>query len=190
MQFSGRAVALLAFFLGSSPAQVIPSSPIQPTPLEAFAKQPGSRVAWSVEIGRIDSRDAHAIVTAIEVQDTAQPPDRLRGIRVDLSDQDAKDQVYLGEETLGAFRDAMDEISKSSAPQESSGGVQYVGARLFWYGDRKMTVHTLTAAHYFQWGYSGLALQAVGGWRFQFPERDASLLSELISRAIQQLKTR
>lgn len=55
------------------------------------------------------------VITALVVEDTAQPPDRMRGIRIDLSDGNGKDQVYLGEETLPAFKKAMEDISRDAA---------------------------------------------------------------------------
>ena len=82
--------------------QANPSPALQPTPLEAFASLPATHVAWSREVGRLDSTEAHAIVTALTLEDTAQPPDRMSGVRLDLSTENARDQVYLGEETLGA----------------------------------------------------------------------------------------
>lgn len=185
------------FVVSAGQAQVTQSTPIQPTPLEAFAKQPASHIAWSTEIGRIESREAHAVITALVVEDTAQPPDRMRGIRIDLSDGNAKDQVYLGEETLPAFKNAMDEISQAAAhgcEWNSGGGVCApniaVGAALFWYGDNVPRVHTLSAAHYFRQGKSGLLLGAFGGGNFRFPDQDAWQLSAAISRAMEQLKKR
>jgi hypothetical protein len=193
---SGKLLGLLGFLLCPGQAQVTQTTPIQPTPLEAFAKQPASHIAWSSEAGHIDSREAHAVITALVVEDSAQPPDRLRGIRIDLSDEDAKDQVYLGEETLPAFKNAMDDISRDAAHgcEWNAGGVCppniYVGSCLFRYLDKVPNVHTLTAAHYFRQGSTGLSLGVIGLGKFQFPDQDASQLSAAISRAMEQLKQR
>jgi len=195
MNYPTRFVACFSFVLVISQAQIVQRQ-YQPTPLEAFARQPNSHIAWSNEAGRIDSREAHAVVTALIVEDGAQPPDRMRGIRVDLLDQDGRDQVYLGEETLGAFKKAMDEISQAAAHgcAWNSGDVcppnAYVGAALFWYGDRVPSVHTLSASHHFGERGSGLFLSTFGGGHFYFPDRDASQLSAAIARALEQLKER
>jgi hypothetical protein len=106
MKFAGTLIVLLAFLPVAGQAQINTAPAPRPTPLEAFAKQSTSRVAWSSEAGRIDSKEGHAVITALVVEDRAQPPDRLRGVRIDLADQDGKDQVYLGEETLPAFKKA------------------------------------------------------------------------------------
>jgi hypothetical protein len=197
MKFLASLTAFVALLPVAGHAQAGAASAPQPTPLEAFAKQPAARVAWSGEAGRIDSREAHAVITALVVEDHAQPPDRLQGVRIDFSDQDGKDQVYLGEETLPAFKKAFDEISQSAAHgcAWNSGGrvcppTLIVGAALFWYGDRVPNVHTLTAGHYFQQGSTGLVLQTIGVGRFWFPDQDASQLSAAFARAMDQLKQR
>src|SRR5689334_18679155 len=129
MKFAGTLIIILSFLPVAGHAQGNAAS-TQPTPLEAFAKQTASRVAWSSEVGRIDSKEGHAVITALVVEDSAQPPDRLRGVRIDLSDQDGKDQVYLGEETLPAFKAALDEISferdrKSTRLNSSHSSISY-----------------------------------------------------------------
>ena len=196
MKLTASVIALLACLLSPGRAQVNSTPGFQPTPLEAFAKQTASRITWSAEAGRIDSSDAHAVITALAVEDAAQPPDRLRGIRIDLSGQGAKDQVYLGEETLGAFKDAADQISRSAAHgcAWNSGGTcgptTFVGAALFWYADKTPSVHTLSAAHYFMQGSSGLVLDTLGVGRFWFPDQNAAQLAAALARAIDQLKQR
>jgi hypothetical protein len=110
---------VITLLMGMGWAQL--NAPLQPTPLEAFVRQPNTRLAWSTEVGRIDTSRAHAIATAVIVEDTAQPPDRMRGIRILLSDKDRNDEVYLGEETLVAYRDALDEISQEAARERDQG---------------------------------------------------------------------
>ncbi len=196
MKFTGTLIVILSFLpvAGGQP-QGNAASP-QPTPLEAFAKQTASRVAWSSEVGRIDSKEGHAVITALVIEDSAQPPDRLRGVRIDLSDQDGKDQVYLGEETLPAFKAAFDEISQEAARGCSGNSGEicppnvFLSAALFWHADRVPNVHTLTAGHYFQQGSTGLVLQTIGVGRFWFPDQDASRLSAAMARAMDHLKQR
>jgi hypothetical protein len=163
MQFTGTLIVLLAFLPVAGHTTPAP----QPTPLEAFVKQPASRIAWSSEAGRIDSKEGHAVITALVVEDSAQPPDRLRGVRIDLSGPGGKDQVYLGEETLPAFKAAFDEISQDAARGCSGNSGElcppnlFVSAALFWYGDAVPNVHTLTAGHYFQRGSTGQLLSTI-----------------------------
>ncbi len=172
---------------------------LQPTPLGAFAAFPATRVAWSKEVGRIDSSDAHLVVTAVLLEDTAQPPDRMRGVRIDLSSPDSMDKVYLGEETLGIYKNALDEIAREATRQRdrgstrdnlTPGGTSYVGAEVFWYADRIPRVHHLSAAHYFGPDSSGLYVHAFKGVGFRFPGQKASQLSLALGKAMQELKSR
>jgi hypothetical protein len=191
-------VFCIALFVRIAPGQNQTPS-LQPTPLEAFAALPATRVAWSNELVRIDSSEAHAVVTALILEDSAQPPDRMLGIRIDLFSADSKDKVYLGEETLGVYKNALDEIAMEATRQRNEGtardnltpeGTSYVGAGVFWYADRVPRVHALSAAHYFGPDSSGLYVHAFKGIGFRFPNQDACQLSLAIGRAMQELKNR
>jgi hypothetical protein len=123
----------------------------------------------------------------------------LRGIRIDLSDRDRQDVVYLGEETLIAYRDALDEISREAARQRSANNVRenltpdgtaFVGACVFRYADGSSRVHALSAAYYFSPDSSGMAVNSFRNVEFRFPDRDPSQLSAAIALAIDQLKNR
>jgi hypothetical protein len=188
-------IALCTFCLNAGRAQVSDARPLQPTPLEAFASQSGTQVAWSQEVGRLDSSIAHAVVSALIIEDAARPPDRMRGVRIELSDGSSKDEVYLGEETLDAYKNAMDEISQitlvsrdRARAEAAQGRSNYFGARLFWYGDRRPRVHVLNAANYFAPGSEGFSLSAFKDVQFRFPEQNASQFSAIIAHAIDQLK--
>jgi hypothetical protein len=111
--------------------------------MKAFSQLPATCVAWSHEVARIESSEAHAVVTALILEDTAQPPDRMRGVRIDLLSADSKDEVYLDEETLSVYKNALDEIAMEATRQWNEGtardnltsdGTSYVGAEVFWYG--------------------------------------------------------
>ena len=176
--------------------QTSPALTLQPTPLEALARQAGTHIAWSRQVGRVDSREAHAVVTALAVEDSAQPPDRIRGIRIDLANGDAKDAVYLGEETLGVYNNALDQISRDVARERSRktvrratahAGTQCLGACVFWYADKVPRVHCLNAAYCIAPDFSGLTLSAFQQVGFRFPGRDPSQLSITLARAMASL---
>jgi hypothetical protein len=196
MKFVLGVITCLVILLGIGQSQVNPPSSLQPTPLEWFARQPATHVAWSDEVGRLDSADAHAVVTAIVLEDTAQPPDRLRGIRIVLANKSTKDELYLDEETLGVYKKALNEISHG-APQARNmyaktvtlEGVSYFGAEVFWYGDRVARVRALDAAYYFTSDSSGLVLHAGKDSEFRFPSLDPLQLASAIERAAEQLKS-
>jgi hypothetical protein len=148
-------VFCIALFVRIAPSQTQAPS-LQPTPLEAFAQLPATSVAWSHEVALIESSEARAVVTALILEDTAQPPDRMRGVRIDLLSADSKDEVYLGEETLGVYKNALDEIAMEAMRQRNEGttrdnltpkGTSYVGAGVFWYADKVPRVHALISKH-------------------------------------------
>jgi hypothetical protein len=192
-------VTCVVLLLSIGQGDGIPGVALQPTPLEAFAQLPATRVAWSSEVGRIDSSEAHAVVTALILEDTAQPPDRMRGMRIHLSSGDSQDDVYLGEETLGVYKNALDQISMDAARERSqgtsranltAGGTAYLGAEVFWYADKPARVHALNAAYYFGPESSGLSVDAFKHVGFRFPDQDPSRLSAAIAAAMDQLKSR
>jgi hypothetical protein len=99
---SGPSVAVFSCLLalattGCAPAmpsvQVGPPTPTQfpltlppppePTPLEAFASRPTAIVAWANPVGRLESSDSRAIVTALALEDR-DSEETMRGLRVDL----------------------------------------------------------------------------------------------------------
>lgn len=82
----------------------------------------------------------------------------MRGVRIELSSPDSKDEIFLGEETLGIYKNALDEITTEATRQRNEGtardnltadGTSYLGARVFWYADKVPRVHALNASQYF-----------------------------------------
>lgn len=71
-----------------------------PASFAAFARQPQARVVWSTEIGRLESRDSHALVTALLIEDSSKPSERMRGVRIDFSWADMKSTIYVRESLL------------------------------------------------------------------------------------------
>lgn len=177
----------LLFNIGLS--QVRPTPSLEPTRLEAFAKQPAARVTWSKEVGRIDSVEARVVVTTLIVEDAGQTPHQMRGIRFDLVNQNATDQVYLEEAKLEAVRKALEDIescTESYRKGPESAPYTYLGAEEFWHPN--VRVHTINAAYYIAPDSSGLSLSAYKGQQFRFPNHRAAELADAISRAMQELK--
>jgi hypothetical protein len=191
------AVVLCFLFVIVGQAQTKPAPSPQPTPLEAFARQPATYIAWSKEVGRFDSSEAHAIVTALILEDKAQRPHQMRGVRIDLSSQHSEDEVYLGEETLGTYKSALDEISRNIPESRNSardglvpGGSSYLGSCLFRNPNNTPGVHVLNATYYFAPHSEGVSLSALKEAEFRFPNQAPSQFSAAIALAIDQLKGR
>ena len=82
---SAALITICCLLLNHSLAQVNPTPALPPTPLEALAGRPTARVTWSKVIGRLESQESRATITALIVEDKASGPSVMRGIRVDLA---------------------------------------------------------------------------------------------------------
>lgn len=191
MKSTATIAVLCGLFLNIGLAQVSPTRPLQPTKLEAFAGQPSAHVTWLKEVGRIESPEARVVITALVVEDEGQPSHRMRGIRLDLFNQHATDQVYLEEDRLEAVKKAVDKIEseiEGFQKERASAPYRYHGAAEFW--RPYQSIHTLSAAYYIAPDSSGLSLSAYKGQEFRFPSHRPSELAAAIGRAMDELKRR
>src|SRR5258708_30606758 len=78
--------------------------------MEGFGSKPTAQVVWSKEVERIDTDQARAVITALIVEDGTQTPKQMRGVRIDLTGANLRDQVYTSEDLLGRLIKALDEI--------------------------------------------------------------------------------
>jgi hypothetical protein len=189
MRSAVTVAALWGFLLNIGLAQVRPTPSLQPTRLETFAGQPTAKVTWSKEVGQIESDEARVIVTALIIKDAVQPPHQVCGIRIDLANQNARDQVYLEEAKLEAVRKALEEIEsgiEGYRREPADSGYHYYGAAEFWHPHLKL--HTLNAAYYIAPDSSGLSLSAYKGQGFRFPDHRPSELAKAIGMGMDELK--
>src|ERR1700687_6203693 len=103
--------------------------------LERFASKPTAKVTWSKEIERIDTDQAHAVITALVLEDRTQTPRQMRGVRIDLTGSNLKDRVDTSEDLLDRLIRALDEISNSLSLLSSStatGRSTCFGSGIFW----------------------------------------------------------
>lgn len=188
---SAAAAALCGLLLDIGLAQVKPTPSLRPTRLEAFAGQPSSRITWSKEVGHLERPEARAVVTALVVENAGEAPHRMRGIRIELVKQTARDEVYLDDTEFKTVKKALDRIASDidefrRKPRTSP--YMYLGACEFWHP--YPTVHTLNAAYYIAPDSSGLSLSAFKGQEFRFPGYSPSLLAAAIGRAMEEFKQR
>lgn len=188
-----RSLATLALVSGllvnAAIAQTGQRLQLQPTRLETFATQPAASVAWSKEVGQINSAEARVAVTALIVEDATAPPHRMRGVRIDLTNQNATDQVYIEEAKLEAIKKALSEIARGIEEfhnEQSDTPRRYFGSAEFRQIYEKF--HTLNAAYYIVPGSSGLSLSAFKEQEFRFPYHNPSEMAALIGRAMEELK--
>ena len=177
---SAAVITICCLLLTTSLAQVNPTPPLPPTPLEAFAARPTAQVAWAKVIGRLESRESRATITALIVEDETSEPRVMRGIRVDLAHvgaapscewkytawrvmcQRADAAVYVEEGRLEAVRDSLQRGAAELRPMEFISQYRVSGA-----------------------GRASAGLIVCG---YQFSGRRREDLAELFTRAITELK--
>ncbi|MGH9967726.1 MAG: hypothetical protein ACREBG_07800 [Pyrinomonadaceae bacterium] len=191
MRSTALAATLFGILLTSAFTQVNQTTSLQPTRFEAFANRPTARIKWSSQVWRAESAEARVIVTTLVVEDTTHSPQQMSGIRIDLTKENASDQIYLDEAKLETTRKALTEISRGIPRfrRERSGtGYRHLGAEEFWHP--YPTIHTLNASYYIAPDSSGLFLSAYKNEGFRFPGRSPSELAAAIARAMDELKRR
>lgn len=189
MRLAITVAAFCTLLLNIGLVQVKHNPSLQPTILEAFAGQTTAQVTWSKEIGQIESNEARVIVTALAIEDAVRAPHRMCGIRIDLANHNARDQVYLEDAKLNAVRKALEEIEsgiESFRKEPASSPYRYLGAAEFWHPHLK--VHTLSAAYYISPDSSGLSLSAYKGPQFRFPNHRPSELAKVIGMGMDELE--
>jgi hypothetical protein len=154
---------------------------LPPSPLEAFAARSTAKVVWSKTIGHLESRDAHATLTVIIIEDQTTPASVMRGLRIDLAHTGATPAcdwkyaawrimcerpnaaVYVEEGRLEVVRNAIAQGAAELRPFEF---ISKYGAQ-----------------------------DASGGWStglivcgYEFSDRRPSELAELFTHAIAELK--
>lgn len=121
MSIQGIALALL--IAGHGLAAEAPT-PAQLAALEDFAVQPSAQIRWTSPAQTIESAGAQAAVMAIIIDDAQQTPPRMRGIRIDLTTQESKEEVYIPEQFIGRLLKSLKEVSDNSPSflTENQGG--------------------------------------------------------------------
>ena len=100
MRLVFRPPVLAGCFVAVGLGQPLSPTATQLEAFERFAEGPAARVAWSNEIGRIETDRARAVVTALIVEDAAEVAQPMRGIRIDLTEGDRRDRLYTSADHL------------------------------------------------------------------------------------------
>jgi len=111
----------------------------------------------------------------------------MRGIRIDFSSPDSRDEVHLGEETLSVYKGTLDKINRtmpgfrnSARDDLAPGGTNYLGA-VYSGLIKPPRVHTLSAAYCFAPDSEGLSVSTFKQALFRFPDQGPSRLSAAIA---------
>lgn len=183
MHSASRVIAFCSLLAGASYSQDSQPTAAQLEAFENFATRPTAHISWSKVISRIDAGPSHAVVTALIVDDAA-PPRRMRGVRIDVSGADVKDQVYTGEEFLDRLIGALDEVASGSRRDLKPAGIRCFGSGVFWL----QAGHALSASQCLSGDSSWLAVGTGRHSVIRFPGLDAGPFASAVAHARDELK--
>ena len=179
--------AVLVLITVATPAFARGSAP-EPTPFEAFALKPSVVIAFTQQVGTIESSDASVKISALIISDTANPSERMRGVRFTLESNAGLDHVFLDEAQLAALKGDLADIEAGipelKANQDAPYRVQGTGS--CWMPARPVRI--MCPSYRVGPDWSGLTLGAYGGPGFAYPGHRPSELTELIDRAVTELQ--
>jgi hypothetical protein len=188
MRFTIGTVFYCSLFAAAASSQ---SSGSEPSPMEAFASQEGVHTTWSSEVARWEQNGTLLVLVTVALEDKSQPTRKLRGVRVDLSSEKARDQVYLDEQAVERTRSALAEISHAVALGGMPGTGGCTGARQFWSGyDWPWNkYHELNVDFCGDSKNHVLVLHGRGRPEsFRFPGKSPTVLAEILANAMEKLK--
>ncbi|MCH8135424.1 MAG: hypothetical protein IIB77_05540 [Proteobacteria bacterium] len=151
---------------------------------EKIAKQRGTKFISSEEVGRIDSSDARAIITALIIENSHYRPSRVRGIRIDLSNQTSSDQLYLEEGELVYLKHELDGLDCGVASMRSESGAPYRVRGIGRCRPSQSVPQAYCPGYYIGPDSEGLSLSTFSGGNFRFPSARPSVLADAIGRAM------
>jgi hypothetical protein len=163
-----------------------PAGVPEPTQLELWLTHPGTRITSSEEVGRIQSTDARAVITALVIENAQIETNQLRGIRIDLSDGLSSDRVFVDEGDLVQLRNELGPISCGVTRMRNEQGVPH---RVHGTG-RCRPSQTIPQAYcpgyYIGPETEGLRLSTFSGHTFSFPSQLPSALADAFGRAMDE----
>jgi hypothetical protein len=182
MRITSSAV-LLGLLAYIAPGQV--SIPSAPGSLKPQAK---GHIVWSKKVGRLDSRDSHAVVTALIVEGSPQLPTQNRGVRIDFSWADQHRTIYIDEGLLQPEKKIFDDLTRDIGRSPLRGGTGWA-----FLGSCEFRDHPDTYPLVADYNYSGPyapALRIIGpeGESIMFQGLMPRDLSKVLGDAIEELK--
>lgn len=156
---------------------------VEPTGFESFVTRVSVILEIDEPVGSIVSADAKLEVAALVAADTANPPDRQRGVRLRFENNAGLDQLYLDEAQVAAAIEDLalieDGIPELKAGTGALWRVQGTGS--CWRPARPMRI--LCPSYNVGPEGSGLSLSAYGGNSFAYPGHRPSELAQLLKKA-------
>lgn len=165
-------------------AQVDSKAVPEASVFEKIAKQRGTKFISSEEVGRIDSSDARVIITALIIENSHYRPSRVRGIRIDLSNETSSDQLYLEEGELVYLKHELDGLDCGVASMRSESGAPYRVRGIGRCRPSQSVPQAYCPGYYIGPDSEGLSLSTFSGGNFRFPSARPSVLADAIGQAM------
>jgi hypothetical protein len=161
---------------------------VEPTAFESFVAKPSVIVEFTQSIGTLRSTDATVEIVALVAHDTAQPGERMQGVRLTLENNTAVEHLYLDAGQLAAAKTDLAGIEGGIAELKAGSDAPYAvqGTGRCWMPERPMRI--LCPSYRVGPDGMGLGLAVWGGPDFWFPERRPSEFAALISQATATLE--
>ncbi len=162
----------------------------QPTELESFALQRGSRIVSVRTIGSIDVPPTNLTVATVVVQSSYGEIAEMRGVRLELRNGRNNDTLYLDEKQVLAAKRSIRVLHLEEEPAFSTNGaiepLRVAGTKECW--QPKLVLHTLCPEMYASEEGAGLRVHALRGEYYWFPGNDPEKLDELLGKALLELQ--
>jgi hypothetical protein len=159
-----------------------------PTALEAFASASDTRIEQEIDVGRLESADASLTMTAVVLVNDGHQAGEMSGVRFELNNNVGTDVIYLDPAQLDRLRRDLNGLEIGRASLEEYGGdapYRVQGTESCW-NPKSRTRIMCPSAYTFPDG-RGLSLHALSSPDFQFPNRSAKELMQLVESSLRAL---
>lgn len=188
MRILTRSLILMLFCAHSADAQH--DNFLQPTELETWVYQDGTSVIDEREIGRIVEGDTTAVFSALKLAIPLHPPGVIAGLKLELSDAQKRDTVYLERARLDrlsrvfkGMHDGADEMLANRATQSRTHGMEECVQQR----SRQTLLHVLCAQFSVSAASDGLSMYTFKEHSWRFPGHRPIELLQMIDGVIEEI---
>ncbi len=157
----------------------------EPTVFEKIAKQRGTTIILSEEVGRVESSDSQAIITALILENSYYRPSRVRGIRIDLRNESTSDHIFVEESELVHLKYELVGLECGIVRVRNQSGAAYRMNGVGRCSPRRIP-QAYCPGYYIAPESEGLALSTFNGGNFSFPSARPASLAGAIGRAMSE----
>ncbi len=158
----------------------------EPSLFETIAKQRGTTIILSEEVGRVESSDSRAIITALILENSYYRPSRVRGIRIDLRNESSSDHIFVEESELVQLKYELIGMDCGIARMRNQTGATYRMQGTARCTPWQTVPQAYCPGYYIAPESEGLALSTFNGGNFRFPSARPAALAGTIGRAMSE----